>query len=175
MKYYIEKETGYVFDEAVDKVSQGLKTVGFGVLTDIDIQQKLKEKLGVDFGKYRILGACHPPSAHRALQVEPMIGTMLPCNVVVRETEDRGVVVAAINPVTSMLAVENPDLALIANDMREKLKDVITAVANIFSPVLFFGLLPVIHGVDNGGHNEIIFGQTTGLVGGQFNAHLFVG
>lgn len=128
MKYYIEKITNYTFDQAVEKVTDELKKEGFGVLTQIDIHDKLKEKLDVDFRKYRILGACNPPAAYQALQAEDKIGTMLPCNVIVQETSDKKVEVAAVNPIASMMAVENQKLAAIAEDITSRLERVIAAV-----------------------------------------------
>jgi uncharacterized protein (DUF302 family) len=125
MKYYIEKTTNYAFDEAVEKVTEELKKEGFGVLSEIDIHEKLKEKLDVDFRKYKILGACNPPKAFEALQYENKIGTMLPCNVIVQELDDGKVEVAAVNPVASMLAVDNRDLTEVANVIEEKLQRVI--------------------------------------------------
>jgi uncharacterized protein (DUF302 family) len=106
-------------------VTEGLKKEGFGILTDMDVQGTLKKKLNVDFRKYRILGACNPPFAYQALQAEDKIGTMLPCNVIVQELADSGVEVAAIDPVASMMAIENPELRGIAEKVRAKLKRVI--------------------------------------------------
>lgn len=125
MKYYFEKTTSYTFDEVVAKVIDELKKEGFGVLTEIDIQEKLKEKLGVDFRKYKILGACNPQFAHKALQEEDKIGVMLPCNVIIQETTKGTVEVAAIDPVASMLAIENPGLKNLADEIQMKLKNVI--------------------------------------------------
>ncbi|QGY45808.1 DUF302 domain-containing protein [Maribellus comscasis] len=128
MKYYIEKTTEYGFDEAVEKVTEELKKEGFGVLSEIDIHEKLKEKLDVDFRRYKILGACNPPKAFQALQYENKIGTMLPCNVIVQELDDGKTEVAAVNPVASMLAVDNRDLTEVANEIEEKLQRVIHAL-----------------------------------------------
>ncbi|WP_339734729.1 DUF302 domain-containing protein [uncultured Sunxiuqinia sp.] len=128
MKYYIDKVTDYTFDEAVEKVTEELKKEGFGVLSEINIHEKLKEKLDVDFRKYRILGACNPPAAYQALQAEDKIGTMLPCNVIVQETSNNKVEVAAVNPIASMMAVENPALEAIATDITDRLKRVIAAL-----------------------------------------------
>ena len=125
MKYYIEKTTNYTFDQAVEKVTEELKKEGFGVLSEINIHEKLKEKLDVDFRKYRILGACNPPKAYEALQAENKIGTMLPCNVIVQELENGKTEVAAVNPVASMQAVENQDLTEVAKEIEEKLQRVI--------------------------------------------------
>lgn len=128
MKYYIEKTTEYGFDEAVKKVTEELKKEGFGVLSEIDIHKKLKKKLDVDFRKYKILGACNPPKAFQALQFEDKIGTMLPCNVIVQELDNGKVEVAAVNPVASMLAVDNRALTEVANEIEEKLQRVILSL-----------------------------------------------
>jgi uncharacterized protein (DUF302 family) len=128
MKYYIERTIDYAFDEAVEKVTEELKKEGFGVLSEIDIHEKLKEKLDVDFRRYKILGACNPPKAFQALQYENKIGTMLPCNVIVQELDDGKTEVAAVNPVASMLAVDNRDLTEVANEIEEKLQRVIHAL-----------------------------------------------
>jgi len=125
MSYYFSKTVEMSFDEAVGKVTEELKKEGFGILTDIDVKETLKKKLNVDFKKYRILGACNPPFAHKALQAEDKIGLMLPCNVVVEETADRKIEVAAIDPVASMQAIENPRLREVAEQVRDKLKRVI--------------------------------------------------
>ena len=125
MKYYIEKTTNYSFDEAVEKVTEELKKEGFGVLSEINIHEKLKEKLDVDFRKYRILGACNPPKAYEALQTENKIGTMLPCNVIIQELDNGKTEVAAVDPVVSMMAVEKPELESIAKEIRTKLQKVI--------------------------------------------------
>jgi uncharacterized protein (DUF302 family) len=106
-------------------VTEGLKKEGFGILTDMDVQGTLKKKLNVHFRKYRILGACNPPFACQALQAEDKIGTMLPCNVIVQEVAEGKVEVAAVDPVASMMAIENPKLQDIAEKVRAKLKRVI--------------------------------------------------
>lgn len=128
MKYYIEKITEYGFDEAIEKVTEELKKEGFGVLTEIDVQATLKKKLDVDFNKYQILGACNPPFAHKALRAENKIGAMLPCNVIVQELDDGKTEVAAVDPVASMLAVQNDKLSAIAEEIRSKLQKVIESV-----------------------------------------------
>jgi uncharacterized protein (DUF302 family) len=125
MDYYISKKLDVGFDEAVARVKAALKEEGFGVLTEIDVAATLKDKLGVDFRPYRILGACHPQSAYAALQAEDKIGLMLPCNVVVQESRASGVEVSAIDPVASMAAVENAALAEIAAAVGRKLGNVI--------------------------------------------------
>ena len=125
MSYYFAKTIALPFDEAVERVKAELKKDGFGVLTEIDVQKTLKEKLGVDFRPYRILGACNPPFAYKALQAEDKIGTMLPCSVIVQELGPGRVEVAAIDPLASMAAVQNPDLGAIGLEVREKLKAVV--------------------------------------------------
>jgi len=125
MSYYFNKTLMMPFDEAVERVKTELKKDGFGVLTEIDVQKTLKEKIGVDFRKYNILGACNAPYAYRALQAEDKIGTMLPCSVIVQELAPGRVEVAAIDPVASMAAVQNPDLGTVGLEVREKLKAVV--------------------------------------------------
>ncbi len=127
MSYYMAMTVQGGFDEVIERVTAALKTEGFGILTQINVQQTMKEKLGVDFRPYRILGACNPPFAHRALSTEEHIGTMLPCNVIVQQHPD-GVEVAAIDPVASMQAVQNPDLIAIAGEVKEKLARVIASL-----------------------------------------------
>jgi uncharacterized protein (DUF302 family) len=125
MSYYFNKTLAVPFDEAVVRVTAELKKDGFGVLTDIDVKKTLNEKLGVDFRKYRILGACNPSFAHKALLAEDKIGTMLPCSVIVQELADGQVEVAAIDPLASMQAVQNPELGTIGLEVRNKLKAVV--------------------------------------------------
>jgi uncharacterized protein (DUF302 family) len=116
------------FDDAVAKVVSELKKEGFGILTEIDVSGALKKKLEVDFRNYRILGACNPPFAYQALQLEEKIGTMLPCNVIVQEISAGVVEVAAIDPIASMQAIENPNLRSVAEQVQAKLKKVIAAL-----------------------------------------------
>jgi len=116
------------FEEAVEKVTEELKKEGFGVLTEIDVKATLKKKLDKDFRPYLILGACNPPFAYQALTAEEQIGLMLPCNVIVYVDDENKVVVAAIDPIASMQAVQNPDLGEVANQVRTKLKKVIDNV-----------------------------------------------
>ncbi len=123
--YTIQTTVDLPFDEAIEKVTAALAEAGFGVLTTIDVKATLKKKLDVDFRPYTILGACNPPFAYKALQAEPWIGAMLPCNVVLQASEDGRVSVAAIDPAASMQAVENPALEGIAGEVREMLADVI--------------------------------------------------
>jgi uncharacterized protein (DUF302 family) len=125
MSYYFSKTLNVPFDEAVERVTQELKKEGFGILTDIDVKATLKKKLNVEFKKYRILGACNPPFAYRALQKEDKIGTMLPCNVIVQEHREGSVEVSAIDPVASMQAIHNPELHDIAQEIQAKLEAVI--------------------------------------------------
>ena len=125
MSYYFAKTVALPFDEAVDRVKAELKKDGFGVLTDIDVRKTLNEKLGVNFRKYRILGACNAPYAYKALLAEDKNGTMLPCNVIVQEHADGRVEVAAIDPVASMQAVGNPPLEPVGAEVRATLNHVI--------------------------------------------------
>ena len=125
MSYYFNKIVDLTFEEAIKKVTEELKKEGFGVLTEIDVTGALKKKINVDFRKYRILGACNPSFAHKALLAEDKIGTMLPCNVVVQETADGKIEVAAIDPVASMQAIQNKSLSEIATTIQSKLKQVI--------------------------------------------------
>jgi uncharacterized protein (DUF302 family) len=125
MQYYFNVIMKSGFDESVAKITEALKTEGFGIITEIDMQAKLKEKLGVDYKKYKILGACNPAFAYKALQVEEKIGTMLPCNIVVIDKEDGTTEVAAVHPLASMMAVQNPSLEPLASEITEKLKKVI--------------------------------------------------
>ena len=128
MDYYFSKLLTVSFDEAILKTTDALKTEGFGVISDIDIQARLNEKLGISFKKYRILGACNPGFAYKALQAEEKIGTMLPCNVIVIDHENGQVEVAAVNPVASMMAIHNAGLDPIALEVTEKLKKVIASL-----------------------------------------------
>ena len=128
MQYSFNKILDMSFDGALNRVVDELKKEGFGVLTDIDVQMTLKKKLDVDFRKYRILGACNPPFAYKALQAESRIGTMLPCNVIVQETERGEVEVSAIDPISSMQAIENPELQDVANQVQAKLKKVVESL-----------------------------------------------
>lgn len=125
MSYYFNRIVEISFEEAIERVTEKLKGEGFGILTEIDVKETLKKKLDVDFRKYRILGACNPPFAYEALKAEDKIGTMLPCNVIVQETEENQVEVAAVDPVSSMQSIDNPQLAEIANTIQRKLKSVI--------------------------------------------------
>ena len=128
MSYYISTNFKGTFDEAIQKTTEELKKEGFGVLTEIDVKDTLKKKLDVDFKKYRILGACNPNMAHKALTTEDKIGTMLPCNVIVEEHEDGTVEISAVDPLASMQVVENDDLKTIANQVKKMLTKVIQSL-----------------------------------------------
>ncbi|WP_456420428.1 DUF302 domain-containing protein [Lutibacter sp.] len=122
MNYYFEKQTDYNFDTAVNRITQELKKEGFGILAEIDMQKTLKEKIDVDFSKYKILEACNPPFAHKSLQAENNIGILLPCNIVVREIPGDSVMVAVVNPVSAMEKLSNPKMDRIASEIQIRLK-----------------------------------------------------
>jgi uncharacterized protein (DUF302 family) len=128
MSYYIAKKTPLGFDEAVAAAIERLKEQGFGVLTDIDVKATLKQKIGADFRRYRILGACNPHLAHKALQTDDKIGVLLPCNVIVQELEDGGSEVAAIDPLVAMATVGNEGLAELGKEARDRLVRAIESV-----------------------------------------------
>ena len=128
MSYFISRTIESDFDKAVAEVIDALKEKGFGVLTDIDVAATMKQKLGIDFRPYRILGACNPPLAHKALAAEDKIGVMLPCNVIVQEAGTGKVEVAAIDPRIAMERVGNPALMDLANEVADKLARVISAI-----------------------------------------------
>jgi len=125
MSYHFSKRLDVPFDHAVARVIDALNREGFGVLTDIDVRATLKSKLGENFRPYRILGACNPQLAYRALQLEDKIGTMLPCNVIVQEYQGGSVEVSAVDPVASMQAIDNPGLAEVAKEVHARLKRVV--------------------------------------------------
>ena len=125
MEYYFSKTISASFDDAIKKVTEALKAEGFGILTEIDIKATLKKKLDVDFYNYKILGACNPPFAYKALLAEDKIGTMLPCNVIIQEKVAGQVEVSAVDPAASMQAIENKALAEIAIEIRGRLQKVI--------------------------------------------------
>jgi uncharacterized protein (DUF302 family) len=125
MTYYFSKSVNYNFDTAIANVTEELKKEGFGIITEIDIKDTFKKKLNVDFKKYRILGACNPNFAYQAILKENKIGTMLPCNIIVQEHENGTVEVTAVDPVASMMAVNNGSLISLASQVREKLSKVI--------------------------------------------------
>ncbi len=117
------------YEDAVSKVTEALKEEGFGVLTEINVKETLKKKLGIDFRKYVILGACNPPYAHRTLQVDLDVGLLLPCNVIVYETDDKKACVSAINPVSALEVIKNEELRKIAEEVSEKLKKVVDKIS----------------------------------------------
>lgn len=125
MSYYIATSISLPFDQTIEAAEAALAEEGFGVISRIDIQATLKAKIGTDFRPYTILGACNPTLAHEALQLEDKVGTMLPCNVIVQEVGVGQIEVAAIDPVASMKAIENPRLALAAAEVRKRLERVI--------------------------------------------------
>ena len=128
MNYYFSRTLDMAFDESVAYVVDALKREGFGIVSDIDVQATLKQKIGVDFRPYRILGACNPTLAHEALLAEDKVGTMLPCNVVVQAWNDHSVEVAAIDPLASMQAIANPALEAKARDVRARLRKVVDSL-----------------------------------------------
>ena len=128
MQYHISKNVSTDFENALHLVTESLKEEGFGVLTEINIQEKLKEKLDVNFRKYKILGACNPSYAYEALKLEDKVGVMLPCNVVVQELDDDKIEVSAVNPFASMMAIKNNELMVIASQINDKLKKVINSL-----------------------------------------------
>jgi uncharacterized protein (DUF302 family) len=125
MSYYFSKNITASFEEAIVRVTESLKSEGFGILTEIRMHEKLKEKLGVDIPRYTILGACNPQYAYKALTAENKIGTMLPCNIIIQELGPGKIEVAAVNPIESMKAIENPAIGKIAAEVTEMLKKVV--------------------------------------------------
>ena len=125
MSYYFSKIVDDNFDDAIERVTSRLADSGFGVLTTIDVSATLKKKIDVDFQRYTILGACNPGFAYKALQAEDKIGTMLPCNVIVQETADGKVEVAAVDPMASMMAIQNETLGEVASQVQGMLKNII--------------------------------------------------
>ncbi len=125
MEYYFSTIVKDDFDATISKITEALRNEGFGIITTIDIQSALKEKIGVDFRKYQILGACNPTFAYKALQAEEKVGVMLPCNVVVIDKENGTTEVAAVHPMASMMAIQNPALHPLAEEIAEKLRRVI--------------------------------------------------
>ncbi|MGB8656603.1 MAG: DUF302 domain-containing protein [Candidatus Zixiibacteriota bacterium] len=128
MSYYFNKTVKMSFEQAMVRVIDELKKEGFGVLTEIDVKETLKKKLGVDFRPYKILGTCNPPFAYQALKAEDKIGLVLPCNVIVQEISEGVVEVAAIDPASAMKGIENPELSRIAEQVREKLSKAVAGV-----------------------------------------------
>ena len=128
MSYYFSKKYQGTFNEIYNRTLVSLKGEGFGVLTEIDVKATLKKKLDVDFREYKILGACNPSFAYKALQAEDKIGTMLPCNVIIQELGEGEVEVAAIDPIASMQAIENESMIPIAQHVQQKMKNVVENV-----------------------------------------------
>jgi uncharacterized protein (DUF302 family) len=128
MSYFFSKTLEMPFDQAIKHVTDALAVKGFGILTTIDVRATMKKKLDVEFRPYTILGACNPEFAYKALQIEDMIGTMLPCNVVVQEISKGLVLIAAVDPGASMMTVKNPKLATIAGDVRDLLQQVVSGL-----------------------------------------------
>lgn len=127
MLYYLTTKVNGTLDETFEKISEALKTEGFGIVTDFDVSKAFKNKLGIDFRPYRILGACNPPFAKRTLELDDKIGVMLPCNVIMQQNED-GIEVTAIDPVAAMGAVNNAEMTEIAKEIHAKLKNVIDSL-----------------------------------------------
>jgi uncharacterized protein (DUF302 family) len=128
MNYFLAKTVSKSYDEALAAVTEALKGEGFGVLTEIDVKETLKKKLDIDFPKYKILGACNTPLAHKALMTENQIGVLLPCNVVVQEHPDGRVEVSAMDPAAAMQAIGNKELDAIASDVRARMERVLEKV-----------------------------------------------
>jgi uncharacterized protein (DUF302 family) len=127
-EYGFSKTLNVDYESAIPKVTEELKKEGFGVLTEIDVKETLKKKIGVDFKKYRILGACNPGLAHKALSTETEIGLFMPCNVIVYENEQGQTVVTALDPVVALSRIENQQLSPIAKEASEKLQKAIHAL-----------------------------------------------
>ncbi len=129
MSYYINKTLrGISFEEGIDRITASLKNEGFGILTEIDLKATLKKKMDVDLYNYKILGACNPPYAYKALQAEDKIGTMLPCNVIVQEKVKGEIEISAVDPIESMQAIKNENLGVLAHEIRAKLENCINAL-----------------------------------------------
>ena len=128
MNHTINKKLSKGFDEAVQNLKEALQKEGFGVITEVDLKEKFKDKLNVDFRRYTIFGACNPALAYEAVQLEPTIGVMLPCNVLVQENEGGGVEISAINPLNSIGAIDNTKLDSLAKTVSEKLKMVVDSL-----------------------------------------------
>jgi len=128
MQYYFSKTLNTSFNDAIEKTTEALKDRDFCIITEIDLKETFKKKLDKDFRPYKILGACNPNFAFEALEKEDKVGTMLPCNVIVQEREDGKVEVAAINPVASMTAVENPELKELAGQVENRLKETVASL-----------------------------------------------
>jgi uncharacterized protein (DUF302 family) len=128
VSYYFSAILPLGFDDAVRRTTDALKAEGFGIITEIDVKETLRKKLGVDFRHYTILGACNPTLAHQALQLEDKVGTMLPCNVVVQDIGGGKVEIAAVDPVASMTSIDNPRLKQLAAEVRDGLKRVVASL-----------------------------------------------
>ncbi len=128
MDYYFKKEVSLSFEDALTKVEEELKKEGFGILAEIDVKATLKKKLDVDFRKYKILGACNPPLAYKALNADDQIGNLLPCNVVVQENEEGSTIISAINPQAMMSVSDKPGLEEIAGEVNTKLQSVFSNI-----------------------------------------------
>ncbi|MEJ2695439.1 MAG: DUF302 domain-containing protein [Candidatus Sulfobium sp.] len=128
MSYYFNKTVDMPFEKVLEKVTEDLKKEGFGIMTTIDVKETIRKKLNEDFRPYTILGACNPHFAHQALQIEDKIGTMLPCNVIVQQLAAGKTEIAAIDPVASMQAIDNPKLGQVAEQVRARLKKVVENV-----------------------------------------------
>ncbi len=129
MEYTFNKTLKRIsYEDALVKVTDELKKEGFGIITEIDVKETFKKKLDLDFRKYKILGACNPGFAHKAIETESRIGAFLPCNVIVQELENGDIEVSAVDPEASMSSVENPDLGSIAGEVRDKMKKVIDSI-----------------------------------------------
>ncbi|MBI9058572.1 DUF302 domain-containing protein [Labilibaculum sp. DW002] len=131
MSYFISLRTDYKFDEAINLITEALKTEGFGILTDIDVKGTLKEKIDVDFKNYRILGACNPTFAHKALQVEDQIGIMMPCNVTVIEQDNGHVEISIMDPTAAFNVIENEELQPFAKELKQKMERCLTYLEGI--------------------------------------------
>ncbi|MFN8673142.1 MAG: DUF302 domain-containing protein [Candidatus Sericytochromatia bacterium] len=128
MTYYFNKKISDSFENAILKVTEELKKEGFGILTEIDVKETMKKKLDVDLPKYKILGACNPPFAYKAIQAEDKIGLLLPCNLIVQEKEEGFIEVSAVDPFVTMQSVNNEILLPVAEEVRNKLKKVIESL-----------------------------------------------
>ncbi|WP_372751557.1 DUF302 domain-containing protein [Labilibaculum sp.] len=126
MGYFISLRTNFKFDDAIDRITRALQTEGFGILTDIDVKSTLREKLDVDFKKYRILGACNPSFAYKAFQVEDQIGIMMPCNVTVIEQDNGHVDISVMDPTAAFNVIENEELQAFAQELKNKLERCLT-------------------------------------------------
>ena len=125
MEYYLTKYVDITYEEAIVRATEELKKEGFGILTEIDVKDNFKEKIGIDFRKYIILGACNPPYAYQALEAEDKVGVLLPCNVVVQETEEGKTEVSAVNPLVAMSMIENSTMEIVAKKVHDAIQRVL--------------------------------------------------